>query len=93
MSEESMSGLGGDKPRWAPTRNVVSDFAMNCPPAWAGEHSDTYAYVLAGALATLMVPPGQEIPTERIAEIIERVNQAGPGPRPRFIATSSREAE
>jgi hypothetical protein len=59
---------------------------MNCPPAWAGEHSDTFAYMLAGALSTVMLPDDQVMPTERIAEIIERVSQAGPNPSSEELA-------
>ena len=53
---------------------------MNCPPAWIGEHSDTYAYMLAGILSTVMLPSDQDMPEREIRECIERLNELGPDP-------------
>ena len=62
------------------THDDVLISAMNCPPAWAGEHLDTYAYMLAGALSTIMMPPDMVMPSEQITGAIERLNALGPGP-------------
>jgi hypothetical protein len=56
----------------------VDFYAMNCPPAWAGEHLDTFAYILAGALSTVMLPSDQVMPTVEIEQIIERIKAEGP---------------
>jgi hypothetical protein len=67
--------------------NAGSLTAMNCPPAWAGEHSDTFAFILAGALSRVMLPDDRVMPSEEIADVIARVNADGPGP---YIGGSDR---
>lgn len=59
--------------------------AMNCYPAWMGEHSDTYAFQLAGLLSTIMLPPDQEMPEAEIKEAIALLNRVGPGPNEPYV--------
>ena len=58
--------------------------AMNCPPAWAGEHSDTFAFMLAGALSRVMLPDDRTMPQAAIGGVIRRLNEIGPGPWPDY---------